>query len=70
MYEIRVRRGIRRLKGEQVTGKYKKFCNEKILNLLSLSEINRMTQSRRLRWAGHVTLMRQERNAYKVLVGS
>jgi hypothetical protein len=30
---------------------------------------HRMIKSRRMRWAGHVTLMREKRNAYRLLVG-
>jgi hypothetical protein len=29
-----------------------------------------MTKSRRMRWAGHVARMRENRNAYRILVGS
>jgi hypothetical protein len=28
-----------------------------------------MIKSRRMRWAGHVTRMREKRNAYRILVG-
>jgi hypothetical protein len=28
-----------------------------------------MVKSRRMRWAGHVTRMREKRNAYRILVG-
>jgi hypothetical protein len=29
-----------------------------------------MIKSRRMRWAGHVELIGEKRNAYKILVGS
>jgi hypothetical protein len=35
----------------------------------TLSSIIRMIKSRRMRWAGHVTLMGAKRNAYRILVG-
>jgi hypothetical protein len=42
--------------------------NEKIHNLYSSPDI-RQIKSRRMRWAGHVARMREERKFYKVLVG-
>jgi hypothetical protein len=30
---------------------------------------NRMIKSRRMRWGGHVALMGEKRNAYRILVG-
>jgi hypothetical protein len=37
-------------------------------NLYSSSSIIRMITSRKMRWAGHVALMREKRNAYRILV--
>ena len=37
--------------------------------MYSSLNIIRNLKSRRLRWAGHVALMEQSRNAYKVLLG-
>jgi hypothetical protein len=34
-----------------------------------LKRVIRMTKSRRMRWAGHVALMRAKRNAYRILMG-
>jgi hypothetical protein len=62
---MRMLREIRRLIGDQLTGMYTKFCNEELHNLLSSSDINKMTKSKRLRWVGNVALMGQEKNAYK-----
>jgi hypothetical protein len=33
-----------------------------------MSSPNRMIKSRRMRWAGHVALMAEKRNAYRILV--
>jgi hypothetical protein len=38
-------------------------------NLYYSTNITRMIKSRRMRWAGHVTLMWEKRNAYIILVG-
>jgi hypothetical protein len=43
--------------------------NEELHNLYSSPNIIRMIMSRRMRWAGHVALMRKTRNAYRILVG-
>jgi hypothetical protein len=37
--------------------------------LYSSPSIIRRIQSRRMRWAGHVALMWEKRNAYRILVG-
>jgi hypothetical protein len=38
-------------------------------NLYSAAGIIRMIKSRKMRWAGHVTRMGENRNAYGILVG-
>jgi hypothetical protein len=43
--------------------------NEKLLNLYASPNIIRIIKSRSKRWAGHVALMGQMRNTYKILVG-
>jgi hypothetical protein len=39
------------------------------VDLYSSPNIIGMIKSRRMRWAGHVTRMRETRNAYKILMG-
>jgi hypothetical protein len=46
-----------------------KLHNEELHNLCSSSKIARQMKSRRMRWAGHVARMGEERKVYKVLVG-
>jgi hypothetical protein len=50
-------------------GGRRKLRNEKLHNLYSSPNIIRMIKSRRMRWAGHVALMGEKRNAYRILVG-
>jgi hypothetical protein len=65
-------RGLRRIFGpkrEEGTGEWRKFHNEELHHLYSSPDIIRQDKSRRMRWAGHVARMREERKVYKVLVG-
>jgi hypothetical protein len=48
---------------------WRKLHNEELHNLYSSPSIIRMIESRRMRWAGHVTRMGETRNAYRILVG-
>jgi hypothetical protein len=43
--------------------------NEELHILYSSPYIIRQIKSRRIRWAGHVACMGEERNVYKVLMG-
>jgi hypothetical protein len=43
--------------------------NEELHILYSSINIIRQIKSRRMRWAGHVARMGEERNVYKVLMG-
>jgi len=43
--------------------------NEEINDLYSSPNIVRVIKSRRVRWAGHVARMGEEREVYRVLVG-
>jgi hypothetical protein len=64
---------LRRIFGPQrddVTGEWRKLHNEELHNLYSSSlDFIRKIKSRRMRWAGHVARMGEERKLYKVLVG-
>ena len=43
--------------------------NEELNDLYFSPNIVRLIKSRRMRWAGHVALMGEERGAYRILVG-
>ena len=43
--------------------------NEELSDLYSSPNIVRVIKSRRMRWAGHMARMSEERGAYRVLVG-
>jgi hypothetical protein len=48
---------------------WRKLCNE-LHNLCSSPGIFRMSNPRRMRWAGHVAQMGEKRTAYRILVGN
>jgi hypothetical protein len=48
---------------------WRKLHNEELHNLYYSPSIIRMTKSRRMRWAGHVARMGENRNVYGALVG-
>jgi hypothetical protein len=69
VFENRVLRRIFGPKRDEVTGEWRKLHNEELHNFYSSPDINRQVKSRRMRWAGHVARMGEERKVYKVLVG-
>jgi hypothetical protein len=52
-----------------VTGEWRKLHNVKLNELYSLPNIVRVVKSRRMRWAGHVARIWEERVVHRVLVG-
>jgi hypothetical protein len=69
VFENRVLRRIFGPKRDEVMGDWRKLHNGKLHNLYSLPDIIRQSKSRRMRWAGHVACIGEERNLYRVLVG-
>jgi hypothetical protein len=69
VFENGVLRRIFGPKRDEVTGGWRKLHNEELHNLYSFPSIIRMIKSRRMRWAGHVARMGENRNAYRILVG-
>jgi hypothetical protein len=69
VFENRVLRRIFGPNRDKVTGEYRKLHNEELHNLYSSPDIIRQVKSGRMRWAGHVARMGEERKLYKVLVG-
>jgi hypothetical protein len=68
VFENRVLRRIFGPKRDEVTGGWRKLHNEELHNLYSSPSIIRMIKSRRMRWAGHVALMGEKMNAYRILM--
>ena len=54
---------------DEVTGEWRRLHNEELNDLYSSPNIVRVVKSRRMRWAGHVARMGEERGLYRVLVG-
>ena len=69
VFENRVLRRIFGPKRDGVTGEWRKLHNEKLNDLYCSPNIVRVIKSRRLRWAGHVARMEEERGVHRVLVG-
>jgi hypothetical protein len=69
MFENRVLRRIFGQKRDEVTGGWRKLHNEELQNFYSSPSTIRMIKSRRMKWTGHVARMREQRNAYRILVG-
>jgi hypothetical protein len=54
---------------DEVTGEWRKLHNEELNDLYSVPNIVRVVKSKRMRWAGHVARMGEDRGVHKVLVG-
>jgi len=52
-----------------VTGEWRKLHNEELNFLYFLPNIVRVVKSRRMRWAGHVARMGEDKVVHRVLVG-
>ena len=55
-------------KRDEVTGEWRKLHNEELSDLYSLPNIVQVVKPR-MRWAGHVARMGEERDVHRVLVG-
>jgi hypothetical protein len=69
VFENRVPRRMFKPKRDEVIGVWRKLNNEELHSSYSSSNIIRMIKSKRIKWAGHVALMGEKRNGYRVLVG-
>jgi hypothetical protein len=67
--ENKVLRRIFGPRSEEVTGEWRRLHNEELNDLYSSPSIVRVIKSRRMRWAGYVARMGEERGVYRVLVG-
>jgi hypothetical protein len=63
---------VRRIFGpkrDDVTGEWRKLHSEELHNLYSFPNVIWQIKSRRMRWAGNVERMGEERKVYRILVG-
>jgi hypothetical protein len=68
VFENRILRRIFGPNRDDVTGEWRKLHNEELHILYSSQNIIRQIKSRRMRSAGHVARMGEERNVYRVLM--
>jgi hypothetical protein len=69
VFENRVLRRIFGPTREEVMGGWRRLHNEELRDFYSSPSIIRMIKSKKIRWAGHIALMGQKRNAYRLFVG-
>ena len=69
VYENMVLRRIFVPRRDEVTGEWRRLHNEEKNDLYPSPNIVQVIKSRRMRWAGHVARMGEERGVYRVLVG-
>ena len=68
VFENRILRRIFGPKRDE-NGEWRRLRNEELHSLYRSPNIVRVIKSRRLRWAGHVAIMEEGRNALKILTG-
>jgi hypothetical protein len=69
VFENRVLRRVFGPKRDEVTGEWRKLHNEELNDLYSLPNIVPVVKSRRMKWAGHVARMGEDRVVQRLLVG-
>ena len=69
VFENMVLRRIFGPRRDEVTGEWRRLHNEELNDLYSSPNIVRVIKWRRMRWAGHVARMGEERAVCRVLVG-
>jgi len=69
VFENMVLRRIFGHRRDEVMGEWRRLHNEELNDLYPSPNIVRVIKSRRMRWAGHVTRMVDERGVYRFLVG-
>jgi len=69
VFENRVLRRLFGPRRDEVTREWRRLHNEELNDLYSSPNIVRAIKSRRMRWAGHVARMGEERGVYRVFVG-
>ena len=69
VFENMVLRRIFGPRRDEVTGEWRRLHNEEPNDLYPSPNIVRAIKSRRMRWAGHVAHIGEERGVYRVLLG-
>jgi hypothetical protein len=69
VFESRLLRRIFGSKRDEVRSDWRKRNTEELTNLYSSPNVFRVIKVRRMRWAGHVTLMIESRGVYRVVEG-
>jgi len=69
VFENMVLRRIFGPRRDEITGEWRRLHNEELNDLYTSPNIVRVIKSTRMRWAGHVAHMDEERGVYRVLVG-
>jgi len=69
VFENRVLRRIFGPRRDEVMGEWRRMHNKELNDLYPSPNIVWVIKSRRMRWAGHVASMGEERVVYRVLVG-
>jgi hypothetical protein len=69
VFENMVLRRVFGPKRDEETGEWRELHNEELNDLYSLPNIVRVVKPRRMRWAGHVARMGEDRGFHRVLVG-
>jgi hypothetical protein len=69
VFENNVLRRIFGPRRDGVTGEWRRLHNEELNDLYFSPSVVRVIKSRRMRWAGHVARMVEDRGVYRVLVG-
>jgi hypothetical protein len=70
VFQNRVLRRIFGPKRDEVKEEWMKLHSQELHNVYSSPDIIRQIKARRMRWAGYVACMGEERKVYKVLVGN
>ena len=65
VFENRVLRRVFGPKRDEVTGEWRQLHNEELIDLYSLLNIVRVVKSRRMRWAGHVARIGEDRGVHR-----
>jgi len=69
VFENKVLRRIFGPRRDELMGDWRRLHNEELNDLYSSPSIVRVIKSMRMRWAGHVVRMGEERGVYRVLLG-